>query len=140
MPAGNEITKEWLAQMLPPAGYNNIRFGTRDPECVLGEHPTRPNLTLKVRRDLKAITIVHSWALVKLGWGDAAKVATAVAKANSLSWLDTFSQDNAGNLNVSSYITLAEQLTEADVAFHIEKEASLFLEVINAADLRRWIK
>ncbi len=133
------VGKDWIAGMLPAGGYTNVRFGSRDPEVVAADHPSRPNITLRVRPELGLITVVHSWRLKKPGWGGEKDLLAVLNKANGTSWYDTFCRDNEGDLLVNSYITLSEGLSEQNVLLHLEREASSFRETIATSGLREWM-
>ena len=137
--AAQTVDKQWIANLLPHGDYTNVRFASGDPEVIVADHPSRPNITLRVRPAVGAITVIHSWRLKKAGWGQTKEILAAINRANSLSWLSSFSQDNEGDLLVTSYITLANGLSEEDVLAHLEKEAAGFLEAISASDLRKWM-
>jgi hypothetical protein len=139
MAAVYEPTKDWLAGVLPEGGYTDVRFGSRDPEVVVADHPSRPNITLKIRRDLGIIAIMHSWRMKKTGWGQGKDVLAAINKANAVTWLNNFTRDDEGDLLVTSYVTLTEGMAGRDVLLHLEREASQFRNAISASDLAKWI-
>ncbi|MEW6335782.1 MAG: YbjN domain-containing protein [Acidobacteriota bacterium] len=139
MTTAASVTKDWIASLLPQGGYTNIRFSTRDPEVIVADHPTRPNITLRARPELGLITVVHSWRLKKPGWGGEKDLLVVFNKANSTSWYDTFYRDNEGDLIVSSYITIADGLSEQNVLQHLDREASSFRETINVSELVKWM-
>lgn len=136
---GPEITRDVLVRLLQKSGYQNVRVDSTDPDLILAKHSERPSISLKIRKNLRIITLQHYWKLKKPGWGEEKKIAVAINQANNKSWLDIFSLDSAGDLSVSSYITLAENLTEDDIVFHLEQEARLFLQVALGSDLAQWM-
>lgn len=139
MAATSELNREWLAGLLPEGGYTNVRFGSRDPEVVVADHPSRPNITLKVRRDLGIIAVMHSWRLKKASWGQGKDLLVALNKANATGWLECFTQDDEGDLLVTSYVTLTEGVAARDVLLHLEREALQFRTATATSDLIKWI-
>lgn len=129
MRSPTQVTRAWLDEILRNAGYTT-KPGERDPEVIAATHPTRPNLSVKLHPELHLIVLVHFWGLKKGGFGSHKNLMEALNKANSVSWRDTFFIDQEGDLGVSSYITLADELSEATIADFLEQEAQGFQTAI----------
>ncbi len=104
---------------------------------ILAEHPSRPNVTIRVHPELGLITIVQLWGLKKGGgFGAHKNLMEKLNKANSQSWRDTYYITTEGDLGVSSYITLADQLSAEDITAHLARESEGFFTTVTVAGLR----
>lgn len=139
MPARAEITRDWLSDVLSRAEYE-VQPAEKDEDTLLARHELRPNITVRLNHNLGIITITHFWRLKKPGLGWDKAVLRALNDANCRSWLSTFYRDGDGDLGVSSYIVLAEQLHAEDVLGFLENEASKFQEVVVLSELAKWIE
>lgn len=139
MPTAAEVNREWLKDALAQAGYE-VRFSDKDPEVIIAKHPSRANLTARVKPRQRIVAFSHFWTLNKPGWGKDKDQLEAINKANSMGWYDTFFRDNDGDLGVTFYLFLTDNISEADVAEVVEKEAENFRETLNASQLRAWLK
>jgi hypothetical protein len=133
---GNAVTADWLLEVLRSGGYD---AGKADGGAVFGKHPIRPNVILKVHQELGLITIQHYWTL-KTTLGNQEALAEALNRANSQSWRDTFFVDRQGDLAVSSYITLGEEMSASEIGNFLERESSGFTTAIRDSGLTRFIK
>jgi len=57
-----------------------------------------------------------------------------------MGWYDTFFRDKDGDLGVTFYLLLTENVSDADVSQLVEEEADSFRETLLASKLRAWLK
>jgi hypothetical protein len=129
------VDSAWLMEVLTSQGYQDVRRGTSDSQLVLAKHPNRPNLSVKVHPELGLISIKHYWHLKKAKFGGHKDLMEKVNEANSESWRDTFYIDRDGDLAVSSYITLADQVSADDIASFLDRESGGFALVVAQSGL-----
>lgn len=135
-----DITIAWLGTVLKKGGYDT-KPSDSNPEVLQARYDGgRPNLTVRVRAGDRIISFTHFWKMKKPGWGQEGNLLGALNKANSQSWYDTFARDSDGDLMVSSYLFMAEGVSEGDVLAFVEKEAAHFLQVVNVAGLMQWLQ
>jgi hypothetical protein len=93
---------------------------------------------MRVHPELGLITVMSTWSLKKGGgFGAHKNLLERLNAANQRSWRDTFYLTSDGQgLGVSSYITLADQLSPTDITDHLAREASGFMEVVTVSQLR----
>ncbi|MDQ7794960.1 MAG: YbjN domain-containing protein [bacterium] len=134
-----EVSPEWLAHLLCQDGYYDVEV-TPDEEVVRGKHKTRPNIVLRIRRDLGCLTMLHWWSLKPSGIFGGGSVQTAVNKANNISWLNSFYLDKDGDLAVSSQIWLGRQVGSEDILTFLDRNAKDFMAAVAASGLQQHLK
>ena len=138
MPARDAVTLEWLEGVLTRAGYET-KISPQAPEQVLAKHTSRPNVSAKVLKNQGIILFTSFWGLKKSAGGifsGGDKTPEALNGANNLSFYLTFSRDKDGDLMVSSYIFLTEEVSEADVESFLERSAISFYQVVANCGLK----
>lgn len=136
MAARSEITGEWLCHVMREAGYE----ATHEDDIVKAKHPTRPNIVAKINREVNVIMFQHYWGVERPGWDEnSSYLLDAVNKANRQSICSTFYIDADGDLAVSSYIFLTEEVSERDVMHFLEQEAFMFLLILTSSGLSTMI-
>jgi Putative bacterial sensory transduction regulator len=126
--SGSSVDASWLQDILKSSGYEPTVVDSR---TVWGKHPgSRPNVRLTVHHELGLITIFHFWHLKKGGLGSHKDLMEKINKANAQSWRDTFYIDSDGDLGVSSYITLAEQMSPQEIQSFLEQESVGFATTV----------
>jgi Putative bacterial sensory transduction regulator/zinc-ribbon domain len=133
-----EVNPEWLTGVLKRAGYE-VAPAEKDQDAVLAKHAKRLNVVVTVRRGISLITVSSFWG-TKKGWGQEKAMLTALNAANARSWLNTFSVDKDGDINVSAYIVMANRLSEADVVRFLERASDSFFETVKACGLMEFLK
>ena len=139
MPTADQITREWLGQVLFEGGYE-VEPSSKNPDLLHAKHPRRPNVAARLNRSVGIISFVHFWRMKKPGWGEEKAMLAALNQANGMSWVSTYYRDNDGDLGVSSYIVITESLTQADVLRFLEEEATHFVDITERSGLRRFIE
>jgi len=139
MPTATEVNGAWLKDALARAGYE-VRPSEKDPLIVIAKHGTRPNLTARIKPHQRIIAFSHYWSLNKPGWGKDKDQIEAINRANSMGWYDTFFRDKDGDLGVTLYLLLTENVSDADVSQLVGKEADSLRETLLASKLRAWLK
>ncbi len=126
--SGAAVDGAWLRDVLSSCGYDAKLV---DARTVAATYPAgRPNVRLAVHHELELITIIHYWHLKKGGFGSHKDLMEKINKANSESWRDTFYIDSDGDLAVSSYITLGEQMSATEIRQFLEKESMGFATTV----------
>ena len=138
MVARKEVTLDWLKNVLIQEGYEIVAEPQVDK--LIAKHPSRPNIIAAINRDLNVISFVHSWKLKKPDlFHHEKQLLTAINTADSMSWYETFYRDKDGDLGVSSILFLTEQLSEADVADFLRREAAKFTPLLVLSKLKEWM-
>jgi hypothetical protein len=135
----DEVTREWLMEILSRGGYQ-ATASDKDANTILAKHESKPNIVVTIRKNQGMITIQHWWPMKKPNWGQDKALVAALNQANAQSWFDTFAIDNDGDLTVSAYITLAQELAEHDVLGFLDKEPASFATVIKSSGLMGFLK
>ncbi len=133
-----EINREWLTGVLRGVGYE-ITPSEKDQDALLAKHSKRMNVVVTVRRGISLITVSSFWGLKK-GWGQEKALLTAINAANSRSWINTFSVDKDGDLNVSAYMVMTTRVSDADVVKFMERASDSFFETVRACGLMEFLK
>lgn len=133
-----EINREWLSGVLKRAGYE-VTPSEKDQDAILAKHSKRLNVVVTVRRGISLITVSSFWTLKK-GWGQEKAMLAAINAANSRSWLNTFSVDKDGDLNVSAYMVMTTRVSDTDVVRFLERGSDSFFETIKACGLMEFLK
>jgi hypothetical protein len=136
--APGEVDREWLTGILKRAGYEATP-SEKDQNAIVAKHSKRMNVVVTVRRGISLITISSFWSLKK-GWGQEKAQLTAINAANARSWINTFSVDKDGDLNVSAYMVMTTRMSEADVTRFLERGSDSFFETIKACGLMEFLK
>jgi hypothetical protein len=133
-----EVTRDWLVSVLGRAGYETTP-AEKDPDAVLAKHAKRLNVVVTIRRGIGLITISSFWG-TKKGWGQEKSLLTALNAANSRSWINTFSVDKDGDLNVSAYMVMATRVSEGDLLKFLERASDSFFETVRGSGLMEFLK
>ena len=128
----DDVNASWLMEVLRRNGYE---VSLTSEGAVFAKHSTRPNAILKVRPEVGIISILESWRVKKGGFGSHKDLLEKINKANSLSWRDTFYIDSDGDLGVSSFITLADELSADDITNHLLRENENFITTVVTSGL-----
>jgi hypothetical protein len=135
-----QVTQDWLRGVLAKGGYD-VRVDEKNSDLLRARYEgARPNLTVRLRPGERIVSFMHFWRMKKPGWGQEKDLLSALNKANGASWFSTFARDSDGDLMVSSYLFLTDSMNEDDVLTFVDKEASAFLQVINASGLSQWVE
>ena len=135
----DEVTREWLMEVMSRDGYQ-VQASDKDANTILAKHQTRPNIVVTIRKGVGLITIQSWWTLKKSNWSQDKAFVVALNEANAQSWFDTFAVDKDGDLTVSAYITLAQELTEQDILGFLERESLSFATTVKSSGLMNYLK
>lgn len=136
MKSSADVTPEWLAGLLQQVGYD---VETGGDGAIRARHQSKPNMVVKLRKDLGLITIMHFWSMKKVGFGASGKLMEAINRANSISWRSTFFRDKDGDLGVSSCIPLSVSIADEDVLGFLDRTFEEFLVTVSASGLSNYL-
>lgn len=136
MPSGNELSLEWIREVVANDGYDV----SIESDFVRAKHDSRPNVLIKIRPELGLLTVSHFWGMKKPGFGGAGKILEALNRANSMSWISTFFRDDDGDLGVTSYVVLTNDVSAHDLRTFLERESTKFKEVLLLSGLHEYVQ
>lgn len=134
-----EFSVEWLADLLRQDDYFDVEVNP-DDGVVRGKHKTRPNIVLRIRRDLGCLTMQHWWGLKPARLIGGGNIQAVVNKANNVSWLNSFYLDQDGDLAVSSYVWLSRQVGSEDILTFLDRNAKDFMAAVATSGLQQHLK
>jgi hypothetical protein len=104
---------------------------------IVAQYKDRVNYIMNLHFDLGVIGFSTMWNVKKAGLGKMADKLKAIHKANSMSWLGTFTLNEDGTrLFVNSHINLTEQLSERDIVGFLETFEKAFYGIWDESGLR----
>ncbi len=134
------VDAQWLTGILEENGYHDIKQVATSPATVAGFHQTRLNVILTVHPELGLITVLHASKMKKGGFGAHKDILEKLNKANQQSWRDTFYLDKDGDLAISAYITLGDEIPAKEIADFLEAESQAILQTVVVSGLREHLQ
>jgi DNA-directed RNA polymerase subunit RPC12/RpoP len=136
----SDISREWLKEVLTQGGFNEVTFSDQDENVLIATHPKLYNCVFRIKKDSGFILATSSFTAKKKGLGQDKGFLIALNAANANAWMNTFSCDNDGDLAISRYYWMSEQITDRDIIGFIQKTNDDIILGMNKSNMLNFIQ